>query len=89
MIKQNDKEQEKQELKLKKIQMAYQKLFEGMNGKIILKDLTTRCHMDKPSYVANSDETIFNEGKRAVFLHIITMAKIDVQKLKEVRNAEY
>jgi hypothetical protein len=87
-VKKDKKESEKQEKELRKLQSAYKDIFEGTAGKLVLKDLKNLCHVNRTTYVSNSDDTVFNEGQRSVFLHIITMANIDVDKLKEVRNVE-
>lgn len=86
----DDKKKEKeQEKRLQKLHLAYKYLFDGTNGKIVLNDLRKRCHIDTPCFVADSNQTEFNEGQRAVFLHILTMARIDILKLKkEVQDVE-
>lgn len=87
-VKKDKKDAEKQEKELRKLQSAYKDIFEGTAGKIVLKDLKMLCHAKRTTYVPNSTDTVFNEGQRSVLLHIETMADIDVDKLKEVRDAE-
>jgi hypothetical protein len=82
-IKKDKKAEEAQEKRLQKLHIAYKHLFDGANGRIVLNDLRKRCNVDVSTFVPNSDETILNEGKREVFLHIMTMAGIDILKLKK------
>lgn len=53
----------------------YRQTFVGSdNGERVLEDLEKRCNMHSSSYVAgDANATAFEEGKRAVILHIHNM----------------
>ena len=52
----------------------YTDVFSGTAGKKILTDLESRCNWRGSSYVAGDpNATAFEEGKRAVILHIHNM----------------
>jgi hypothetical protein len=49
-------------------------LFNSTAGEKVLKDLEARCNWRASSYVAgDANATAFEEGKRAVILHIYNM----------------
>ncbi len=78
---------EKQKKENLKLYAAYKNLFEMPSAKIVLEDLRKRCFIDTPSFVpglTSKEDTFFNEGKRAVLLHILDMIKRYSQKQKEV-----
>lgn len=52
----------------------YRQTFDADGGKKVLEDLEKRCNMRVSSYVAgDANATAFEEGKRAVILHIHNM----------------
>lgn len=54
--------------------MYRQTFVETDNGERVLEDLEKRCNMHSSSYVAgDANATAFEEGKRAVILHIHNM----------------
>ncbi len=58
------------------LKVMYKDAFEGNAGKKVLKDLEIRCNWRASSYVAgDANATAFEEGKRAVILHIYNMMK--------------
>lgn len=78
---------EKQKKELLKLYGAYKNLFEMPSAKIVLEDLRKRCYVDTPSFIpgtTDKNETFFNEGKRAAYLHIMDMIARYSQKQKEV-----
>ena len=67
----NEQEQMKQVSQLKQI---YRESFSSDNGLKVLSDLELRCNYRGTSYVAgDANATAFEEGKRAVILHIHNM----------------
>lgn len=86
-IKAEKQAQERQKKEQLKLYGAYKNLFEMPSAKIVLEDLRKRCYADTPSYVpglTDREDTFHNEGKRAVYLHIMDMIKRYSQKQKEV-----
>lgn len=63
------------EKEIQKLKHLYRQTFtETTNGERILEDLEKRCNMHSSSYVAgDANATAFEEGKRAVILHIHNM----------------
>lgn len=61
-----------------KLKLMYNDLFTGEAGKQVLGDLEARCNWRTSSYVAgDANATAFEEGKRAVLLHIHNMLRED------------
>ncbi|MEK9918078.1 MAG: hypothetical protein VW496_01680 [Pelagibacteraceae bacterium] len=56
----------------------YRQTFNSDSGAKVLSDLEARCNYRASSYVAgDANATAFEEGKRAVILHIHNMLKED------------
>lgn len=61
-----------------KMKLMYSDLFTSEAGKKVLGDLEARCNWRTSSYVAgDANATAFEEGKRAVLLHIYNMLRED------------
>jgi hypothetical protein len=61
-----------------KLKLMYNDLFTSEAGKQVLVDLEARCNWRTSSYVAgDANATAFEEGKRAVLLHIHNMLRED------------
>lgn len=61
-----------------KLKLMYNDLFTSDAGKQVLGDLEARCNWRTSSYVAgDANATAFEEGKRAVLLHIHNMLRED------------
>ena len=61
-----------------KIRLMYNDVFTSEAGKKVLGDLEARCNWRVSSYVAgDANATAFEEGKRAVLLHIHKMLEED------------
>jgi hypothetical protein len=61
---------------IEKLKFMYQTAFKEEGGKKVLADLEARCNYRASSYVAgDANATAFEEGKRAVILHIHNMMK--------------
>jgi len=57
-----------------KLRQMYKDVFGEHAGKQVLGDLEARCNWRVSSYVAgDANATAFEEGKRAVILHIYNM----------------
>jgi len=56
------------------LKTMYTDIFGSTSGKKVLSDLEARCNWRTSSYVAgDANATAFEEGKRAVLLHIYNM----------------
>lgn len=56
------------------LRTMYTDLFNSTAGEKVLRDLESRCNWRASSYVAgDANATAFEEGKRAVILHIYNM----------------
>lgn len=59
---------------VEKLRDMYRQTFDTDNGAKVLKDLEARANWRASSYVAgDANATAFEEGKRAVLLHIHNM----------------
>jgi hypothetical protein len=59
---------------LEQLKDMYNQTFDSDAGKKVLRDLEARCNWRASSYVAgDANATAFEEGKRAVILHIHNM----------------
>ena len=62
------------EKEIEKLRHMYKETYGTENGAKVLEDLEKRCNMRSSSYVAgDANATAFEEGKRAVILHIHNM----------------
>jgi len=65
-------------VEIKKLREMYKNVFNEHAGKQVLGDLEARCNWRASSYVAgDANATAFEEGKRAVILHIYNMMSED------------
>ena len=63
---------------IKKLREMYKDTFTNHAGEQVLRDLEARCNWRASSYVAgDANATAFEEGKRAVILHIYNMMSED------------
>lgn len=68
-----------------RVQEEYRKVFAG--APLVLADLAHLCHAVRSSVTsADPNATVFNEGKRAVFLHILDMLELDATDLARVTD---
>ena len=59
---------------LEQLREMYRRTFDSESGAKVIKDLEARCNYRASSYVAgDANATAFEEGKRAVILHIHNM----------------
>jgi len=71
---------------LQKLQSRYRKLFSSEDGKAVKEHLEGYCFVRTPTIDDSSTRMAFNEGKRAVILHIETMLKMDFSKMAEAKK---
>jgi hypothetical protein len=73
-----------------KLVQAYQHVFRGPEGEMVLHDLLKKCQVLKPSFNRDNPRvTDFNEGMRFVALGIMKNLQIDVAKFeKMLRESE-
>lgn len=60
---------------------AFKKCFDSEEGKIVLNELVRECGFLRNSYRGNTDELVFNEGKRNVLLFILSIINVDLPTL--------
>ena len=74
---------------VKELADTYNRLFSTLDGKLVLKDLESFCGFRKTSVcesLPNSEQTMFAEGKRRVYLRIDSMVEISDKETKEKQN---
>lgn len=79
MLKDMIKRQKKKNIKI----MAYQRLFNTEDGKIVLRDLLQSCHFMTPTFDGDALESAYKEGERSVLLRLIHTINADPEKLLE------
>jgi hypothetical protein len=79
------------DLSLSRIAEAYRSVFCGEDGQIVLADLATRFGFQTRSTFVEGDvnRTVFNEGGRAVLIHMGRMIEADPEELKRQEEATY
>ena len=66
--------QERRQKEIEQLRDMYTQTFTSENGKKVLNDLANRCHAMSTTFVSgDANASAFEEGKRAVFLHINNM----------------
>lgn len=73
----NERLQEKlKEMTPDELARLYKTVFESDVGQLVLEDLRNRCFVYMTSFRDSSQFTAFNEGMRAVVLHLETQLRI-------------
>jgi hypothetical protein len=66
--------QERRQKEIEQLRDMYTQTFTSENGEKVLNDLANRCHAMSTTFVSgDANASAFEEGKRAVFLHIKNM----------------
>jgi len=71
-----------------KLAKSYRRLFNSEEGKYVLDDLKKRCFADVSTFHESDRVHAFQEGNRAVYLTIISMLEMDLQKIQEHNEKE-
>lgn len=66
---------------LKDLELAYRQTFNGEIQKEVLADLRVFCSATKTTHSADINEMLINEGRRQVFLRIMTFLKVDIEEV--------
>ena len=73
--------------KLKEKREDYKKTFDSEEGKRVLKDLEKVCMYRSTTFDKDALIMAFQEGLRAVYLHITTVMNMDLEELERIANA--
>ena len=66
--------QQRRQQEIEQLRDMYTQTFTSENGKKVLNDLANRCHAMSTTFISgDANASAFEEGKRAVFLHIKNM----------------
>ncbi len=68
--------------KIKALRQSYNMFFTSEDGKIVLEDLKKVCFFNTTTINDSSNAMAFNEGQRAVVLHIISRMRLDTIKIE-------
>lgn len=60
------------------VMIAYQRLFDSAQGRIILKDLASRAKLDQPIFESDPYQMAKNEGRRDLCLEIFGLLSVNV-----------
>jgi len=72
--------------KAEQLRKDYKTTFESESGQRVLNDLKKTCFYNTSTINESSNVMAFNEGQRAVVLHITTKLNLSVERLKELQN---
>lgn len=67
---------------------AFKDTFATESGKIVLQELVRECGLLKNTYRGNSEELLFNEGKRNVLLYILNNINSDLKAILELAERQ-
>lgn len=70
--------------RIKGLRSDYKKVFESEEGKHVLKDLEKVCLYRSTTFDKDALVMAFQEGLRAVYLHISTIMNMDVEELERL-----
>ena len=70
--------------KLKALRADYQKTFGSDEGKKVLADLEKVCMFKASTFDKEAPIMAFQEGLRAVYLHITTVMTLDIEALENI-----
>lgn len=74
--------------RIKGLREDYNKVFSSEEGKRVLKDLMKVCSADAITFDKDALTMAFNEGNRAVYLHIKTIMEMDIEKLEQMNQEQ-
>jgi len=67
--------------KRKEIILAYRRLFNTEDGKLVLNDMCKMCHFNASTFDPDPYQSANNEGKREVILRIMRTVESDPREL--------
>jgi len=71
-------------LKKKDNTIAYQRLFDSIDGKKVLRDLMKGCHFFDTTFTGDATETAYREGERSVVLRILKILNLDPREFDKI-----
>jgi hypothetical protein len=66
---------------LTQMQDLYRATFLGKDGQVVLQDLMGRCFANATTFVADERQSLLNEGRRQLWLHINTMLNLTPEQI--------
>ena len=67
-----------------KMEESYKAVFNHGEGKKVLHDLLTYCHILEPAITSNPNDILVKEGRRDVALKILKMISVDTIKFEKI-----
>lgn len=67
---------------------AYKNVFETPEGEIILADLAKFCGASQPNFHVDPGVMAMREGRREVFLRIMSQLNINLKRVIEIENKQ-
>jgi len=64
-------------------QARYQRVFDTIEGKLVLEDLRKRCFVDRTTYNDSHGQMSFAEGRRSIYIHITNTLNKNLQEIVE------
>jgi len=69
---------------LKETQKAFRLTFGNETAKDVLAELRVFCNATTTTYNGDTNQMLIDEGRRQVFLYIMSMLKVDVEQVYEM-----
>lgn len=66
---------------LSEVQEHYRAAFLGKDGQVVLQDLMGKCFSNATTFVDDERQSLINEGRRQVWLHINTMLNLTPEQI--------
>ena len=73
---------------LEELKKIYITTFTSESGKKVLADLERNAYIYGTTYSENSQNLARNEGRRQMVLHIRSMMRLDIEKIKELARTQ-
>jgi len=72
----------------KQLKEDYLATFSTDAGKRVLTDLANRCFAGRTSFNGDAYQTVFNEGRRSIYIHIVGTMNLDLERLAQPKKED-
>jgi len=80
----DNKKQEKEiEKQIAENQQLYHRVFDGVDGQAVLKDLEKRCFIKHTTYDPDEKKMGINEGRRSIYFYITNLLERELKEILE------
>jgi hypothetical protein len=79
----NKKKEKAVESQIAQKQQLYKRVFDTVEGRLVMADLEKRCFVTRTTYSDNAGQMAFSEGRRSVYMFIKDLVDKDIQSIIE------